>query len=118
MNGLIALLSNQFVGSFSFASLSIVNGKLSLSDNLSLTYVYLPKLTYINGAIVICGNNEAFMVPSGPPNAPSGGLLVTGADKGKPLCRLQDGASSCLSMDETPGDDASGAVSAEPINCP
>jgi hypothetical protein len=74
-----------------------VVGYLSIRFNPSLTFASLPKLTYISQNIYICKNNAAFRIPSGPPDAPTGGLTSAGL-KGTTLCYFQQGASTCSTV--------------------
>jgi hypothetical protein len=60
-----------------------------------LTVVHLPKLTYIATTLDICDSHASFIVPAGPPNAPEGGLRVSGPLKGKESCSIQQGAVTC-----------------------
>jgi hypothetical protein len=56
--------------------------------------VHLPKLTFISQDIRICQNNADFVIPSGQPNAPVGGL-TSFAYKGDGFCWFQQGAATC-----------------------
>jgi hypothetical protein len=71
---------------------------LVILDNPFLTFTHLPKLTFIGDAIFICANNADFVIPSGPPDAPAGGLVVTGSLKNTDNCFYQQGAVDCSSF--------------------
>jgi hypothetical protein len=59
--------------------------------------LHLPLLTYIDEIINICQNNADLVVPSGPPNAPTGGLVVSGQFKRTQVCFFQvDGVCSSV----------------------
>jgi hypothetical protein len=94
-NSLLAFNTNSALTEVLLPSLSTVKGYFQLRDNTALTYVNVPKLTYIGDYIVLCQNSPAFSIPSGQPNAPAGGLVVTGAKKGTVNCVLQQGTGSC-----------------------
>jgi hypothetical protein len=71
---------------------------LFILTNPSLTFAHLPKLTFIGDRIFICVNNADFVIPSGPPDAPTGGLVVTGSFKNTESCLYQHGAVDCSSF--------------------
>jgi hypothetical protein len=85
---------NAALATIILPSLSTVAGALKITYNSALSYASLPKLTFIAGQIFFCSNNVAFVIPAGPPDAPTGGL--TSADsKGTAICYLQQGAGAC-----------------------
>jgi hypothetical protein len=89
---------NDVLTTVSFPLLSVVGTHLDIHNDVALTLAHLPKLTYIGGYIFFCQNNAAFVIPDGPPNAPLGGLEVIEANKGKTICRLQQGAGVCTNV--------------------
>jgi hypothetical protein len=86
---------NDALATIHLPSLSTVVGNLDIRSDISLTFVHLPKLTFIGGQILFCANNADFLIPSGPPHAPTGGFVVTGPLKGTDSCVLQQGSGSC-----------------------
>ncbi len=65
-------------------------------DNNLLTYLSIPKLTYII-VIQICGNGVGLVVPNAlDMTASVGGLVVTGPYKGTSTCYIQNGSDSCV----------------------
>jgi hypothetical protein len=90
--------TNTVLATITLPSLSTVLGILYIDENPSLTFVHLPKLTFIGNFIRICQNNAVFRIPTGPPNAPSNGLVVTGTNKGKVACFLQQGNATCTTV--------------------
>jgi hypothetical protein len=102
IGGSLGIYTHNVLTTINLPSLSAMSGDLYIFDNPSLTFAHLPKLTFIEFSIGICQNNAAFRIPSGPPDAPTGGLVVTGQYKGTPSCRLQDGASPCASRTTCP----------------
>jgi hypothetical protein len=93
----MGIVDNALLATLSFPSLSTV-ASLDIRTNPSLTFAHLPKLTFIGGQLSICANNAAFIIPSGPPNAPTGGFVVTGPSKGQPNCNLQQGNMTCSAV--------------------
>jgi hypothetical protein len=91
----LSIRINNALATINLPSLSILTGYLEIRDSPSLTFVSLSKLTFIGVQILICLNNAAFTIPSGPPNAPTGGLVVTGSLKGTKNCYLQQGSGTC-----------------------
>jgi hypothetical protein len=96
----------QSGGGFSFSNnvkLTLINlpayarnlGELRFDANTILTYINVPVLTYIYDQIFICANHANLVYPTGPPNAPSGGLKVQGPKKGTLACYLRSGATAC-----------------------
>ena len=98
----LIVAANPTLTRFDVPSLSIVGGYLNFNTNAMLTLASLPKLTYINDRLLFCANNPAFMIPSGPPNAPAGGLVVSGANKNRPACFLFQGAQPCTGTENCP----------------
>jgi hypothetical protein len=95
INGYFDISTNPQLTRLDFPSLSTVIGYLYVQSNFQLTYTYVPKLTFIGGSITICGSHSSFAVPSGPPNGPAGGLVVTGFFKGTGNCYIRSGAVLC-----------------------
>jgi hypothetical protein len=95
MGGHLLIQSNTALATIILPSLSAVVRDLRIQTNAALTFAHLPKLTFIGGWVRICSNNAAFLIPSNPPNAPAGGLVVTGGSKGQSNCYLQQGSSTC-----------------------
>ena len=89
------IVSNAKLTRIDFPVLSLLDAELEVQSNAKLTYTHLPKLTYISGFIRFCINSATFVIPTGTPNAPSGGLKVTGALKGTLQCTLKSGAGAC-----------------------
>jgi hypothetical protein len=87
--------SNAVLATINLPSLSTVVGDLQIFSNPSLTFVHLPKLTFIGSRISLCANNALFRIPSGPPDAPTSGLVVGGSYKGTNSCQLQGGSGTC-----------------------
>jgi hypothetical protein len=87
-------IENNAVLAVNLPSLSTVAGFLAILGNPSLTFASLPNLTLIELNIAICANNDAFRIPSGPPDAPNGGLTSAGA-KDQPECYFQQGNGTC-----------------------
>jgi hypothetical protein len=101
MGGSLNIYSNVALTTISLPSLSTVVVFLQIYSSPSLTFASLPKLTFIGTSIGICQNNAAFRVPSGPPDAPTGGLTSAGR-KGQNACSFQHGASTCSESDTCP----------------
>jgi hypothetical protein len=95
VGGYLQVAMNPVLVYASFPSLTAVVGFLSIRFNPALTYASLPKLTHISEAILFCQNHADFRIPSGPPDAPTGGLVVTGQLKGANSCFFQQGAGTC-----------------------
>jgi hypothetical protein len=98
VNGSLIIVNNTVLASIYLPSLSAVVEYFQILNNPSLTFTHLPRLTFIGGFIAICLNSPAFLIPSGPPNAPTGGLVVTGQFKGQPQCHYQQGSNVCSSL--------------------
>jgi hypothetical protein len=90
----LVISSNAVLATIILPSLSTVTGYLSIVSNPSLTLAHLPKLTFIGDRIFFLENNAAFRIPSGPPDAPTGGLVVTGSLKGTNNCHLNQGSTT------------------------
>jgi hypothetical protein len=90
----LAIHTNAVLATINLPSLSSVAGELHIRSNPSLTFAHLPKLTFIGWTIHICQNNGAFLIPSGPPDAPAGGL-TSNQYKYYPHCDFQQGAGTC-----------------------
>jgi hypothetical protein len=93
--GALDIFSNAVLPTIGLPSLSVVISWLAIYSNPSLTLLSLPKLTHIGDHIRFCINNAVFTIPSGPPNAPTGGLVVINSQKGNEKCFLQQGAAAC-----------------------
>jgi hypothetical protein len=91
------IYTNAVLATISLPSLSAVIATLRINQNPSLTLAQLPVLTFLGDRISICVNNAAFLIPSSPPNAPTGGLVVTGSNKGTSNCVLSQGSAICTS---------------------
>jgi hypothetical protein len=96
--GDLSIDTNAVLATISLPSLSIVIEILSIRFNPSLTLASFPQLTFIGEKIHICANNAAFRIPNGPPDAPTGGLVITGPSKGTINCSLQEGNATCISV--------------------
>ena len=90
--------TNTALTRIDFPSLGAVGGNLFMYSNSMLTDLHLPKLIKIVSYIYFCQNHASFRIPSGPPDAPSGGLVVTGQYKGRNSCYLQQGAGLCSGL--------------------
>ena len=96
VGGYLHINGNSALTRIELPSLSSVGGLMSIIINGMLTFAHLPKLTYISGFIGFCSNHASFRIPDGPPNAPEGGLVVTGPIKGQVQCPLsKQGDGSC-----------------------
>jgi hypothetical protein len=93
--GSLLCSSNPLLTSLHLSLLSTLVLNLQIRTNPSLTFASLPNLTFIGGGIYICSNNALFTIPSGPPNAPTGGFVVTGSSKGQNTCHLKQGTNTC-----------------------
>jgi hypothetical protein len=94
----LTISNNAVLATINLSSLSTLVGSLTIYVNPSLTHASLPKLTYIASIIFICQNNADFVIPSGPPDAPTGGLVVTGPLKNTESCYFQQGADTCTTV--------------------
>jgi hypothetical protein len=94
-NGYLYLQSNSVLATIHLPALSAVRGYLSIQSHPFLTLVHLPKLTFIGDRLFFCENNAAFRIPSGPPDAPTGGLVVTSSHKNQAQCYVQQGSDFC-----------------------
>jgi hypothetical protein len=97
LGGSLVIYNNAFLATIHMSSLSTVRNDLNLVSNPSLTFASLPKLTYIGTNIRICENNAAFPIPSGPPDAPIGGL-TSFYSKGFNVCQIQQGSGACANV--------------------
>jgi hypothetical protein len=95
INGYLDINSNTRLATVLLPSLAVVGDDFTFLYNPALTLAQFPSLTFIGNRILFCSNNAAFRIPSGPPNAPTGGLVVTGAAKGRLSCFLQQGSGEC-----------------------
>jgi hypothetical protein len=95
VNGYFDIRYHDALTVASFPALSRITDTLYVETNPAFTYLNVPKLTYIGGWMDFCENNAAFRIPSGPPNAPTGGLKVTGSRKGTEFCFLMQGDGVC-----------------------
>jgi hypothetical protein len=86
----------------SLPSLTHVGNAMTFLLNSALTSVHLPKLTFLGFTITFCQNHASFVIPSGLPDAPTGGLVVTGPFNGRSFCYLKQGASPCSTTDACP----------------
>jgi hypothetical protein len=100
--GWLYITENTDLGTINLPNLSGVGASLSISINPSLTVVRLPKLTYLATTFFFCENHISFVVPTGPPNAPSGGFKVTGQWKGQMNCIISNGATECVTLNICP----------------
>jgi hypothetical protein len=91
----VFIYSNTVQTMVTFPLLAVLKGGIDLFDIPALTYANLPKLTYIGEVIYICENNTTFRIPSAPPNAPSGGLKITGPSADLSTCFLKQGTGVC-----------------------
>jgi hypothetical protein len=89
------LSSNTNVARLNLPSLTVLISSLGIYTNSMLTLMNVPLLTYIGGTIQTCESNAAFTLPQ-PPNAPAGGLVVTGTYKNMANCRMFSGTTYCL----------------------
>jgi hypothetical protein len=101
-DGHLFIFANTALTTIALPSLSTVVGGFDISYNAALTFAHLPKLTYIGTTIGICSNNAAFLIPSGPPDAPTGGLVVSGTNKGQKICHYQQGSGPCGGVETCP----------------
>jgi hypothetical protein len=94
--GHTVIINNAVLARINFPELSTVVRSLNIYSNPFLTFANLPQLTFIGATLGFCQNNAVFRIPSGPPNAPTGGLVVTGSYKGQPWsCWYQQGSGAC-----------------------
>jgi hypothetical protein len=96
--GYLEIRTNAVLATIRLPQLSTVVGFLTIHSNPSLTFIHLPKLTFIGDRLFFCDNNAAFLIPSGPPDAPVGGFAVTGFWKGTKNCFFQQGNATCTYM--------------------
>jgi hypothetical protein len=100
--GHFEIISNAFLTTIYLPSLSSVIGFLSIQSNPLLTFAHLPRLTLITDRIFFCQNHASFVVPFQPPDAPVGGLVVTGSRKGTGNCRILPGSTACSTLTTCP----------------
>jgi hypothetical protein len=91
VNTYLAIQTNVVLATIILQSLSSIKGTFVLRFNPLLTLLHLPMLTFISEYMNICMNNAVFVIPTGLPNAPIGGLVVTGSYKGTYNCKFQSG---------------------------
>jgi hypothetical protein len=94
VTGFLSFRVNSALTTLNLPSLSIVTESLAIFDNPLLTYASLPKTTFIGSFMTICANSAFFTIPSSP-NAPAGGLVVSGVYKNQVMCNLQQGDMAC-----------------------
>jgi hypothetical protein len=94
-DGLLNIKGHADLTRVDFPSLRSVAGYLLIHTNTKLTYASLPQLTFIGKQLYFCGNHPSFLIPTGPPNAPQGGLAVTGQFKGMDVCWIRNGNGAC-----------------------
>jgi hypothetical protein len=95
VNSYIQIRTNNLLARIDLPDLSVVNSDLGVYSNPALTFVSLPKLTFIGGIIQFCENHADFRIPSGPPDAPLGGLVVSGSKKNQMQCYRKSGSALC-----------------------
>jgi hypothetical protein len=100
VNGYLDVYDNPGLLTLDLPLLSVLNGDLRVRRNVELSLFNVPILTLIDGIIYICENKSGFVLPSGPPYVPAGGLVVTGALKNTPSCQLDP--TSCSTMTVCP----------------
>jgi hypothetical protein len=96
----LAMFTNPKATRIDLPALCAVASYFEINTNAMLTFLNFPLLTYIGASIRICESHSSFVYP-GPPYTPTGGLVVTGSDKGTGDCRLFNGTKSCYDAFDT-----------------
>jgi hypothetical protein len=102
IGGDLNVYSDVTLATISLPALDTVLGALIIRFNPILTHIHLPKLTFIGGHVFFCANDATFTIPSGPPDAPTGGFKVSGSNKGTMNCQFQQGSASCGTLVSCP----------------
>jgi hypothetical protein len=100
--GYLGIRYNTVLTIINLPSLSSVVGYLLIAGNPRLTRAQLPKLTFVGSVLLFCENHASFVIPSGPPDAPFGGLQVTGQYKDTDNCNLESGTAACGTLEKCP----------------
>jgi hypothetical protein len=101
-SGIMEITNNAVLTLINAPKLDVVLMRLVVSQNPLLTYLNVPLLDSIGDYIKICENGVGFLVPTGSPNAPSGGLDVTGTKSGTRACQMANGTGTCGTMVNCP----------------
>jgi hypothetical protein len=101
VNGYLHFHGNLALLSIDLSALVHVSLALSVQSNPALTFFSAPVLAFIGDRLFFCQNSPMFEIPT-VPNAPLGGLQVSGLLKGTSSCILKQGDQACQGLDLCP----------------